>query len=72
MPECPCERSRSWYATHAATVLGAKCHLYTLRSAFEDSSIKIPFDDDRLISSIRKIRKTSTAPREHPLRSWGR
>jgi phage FluMu gp28-like protein len=34
---------------------------YPVRSAFEDSAIRIPFGDDKLISDIRKIRKETTA-----------
>lgn len=34
---------------------------YPVRSAFEDSGIRIPFTDDKLISDIRKIRKETTA-----------
>lgn len=34
---------------------------YPVRSAFEDRSIRIGFDDDALISDIRKIRKEITA-----------
>jgi len=34
---------------------------YPLRSVFEDQSIRIPFEDDALISDLRAIRKTTTA-----------
>lgn len=34
---------------------------YPVRSAFEDGAIRIGFDDDALVSDIRKIRKETTA-----------
>lgn len=34
---------------------------YPVRSAFEDSAIRIPFGDDELVADIRKVRKETTA-----------
>lgn len=55
---------------------------YPVRSAFEDLSIRIPFEDDKLKSDIRAIRKETTAsgnvrfaadrgPGGHADRFWG-
>jgi phage FluMu gp28-like protein len=54
---------RFGYAVEGVTFTGGtkEAMAYPVRSAFEDRAIRIPFDDDKLRSDIRAIRKETTA-----------
>lgn len=56
------QRFGSYRAEGVAFTAGMKEELaYPVRTAFEDRAIRIPFEDDKLRSDIRAIRKETTA-----------